>query len=266
MLKLPLYTRVLHEHRRGILGWTLGIIVLVVIQLAVYPTIRSSAAGWSTLTDQFPDAIKKIFRMDDYASERGYLTTELLSFTLPFIVMGLGCTWGARIATEDEEAGTADILLTLPLSRTDYVTTRLLAAVSVLIFAVTCFFLTLVLGTRLLGLSIPIHKYYSAAFSLFSIGILMLVIASSIGALTGKRTSALGISMATAIALFVLYSLGPLVRAIDRTTRFNPMQWTIGSRPLFNGTSFGYTVCVIALAMPFVFATYLFFARRDIGN
>lgn len=261
-----LIRRVLREHRRGIFGWTLGIVALVMIQLAVYPTIRSSAADWTQLTDQFPDAIKKIFRMDDYASERGYLTTELLSFTLPFIVMGLGCTWGARVATEDEDSGTADIMLALPLSRSEYISSRLIAASFVLLFAVICFFATLVIGTRILGLSIPINQYISATFSLFCIGGLMLIIAASIGAVTGKRTTALGISMAIAIALFVLYSLGPLVNIIDKTTKINPMQWTIGSRPLFDGTSVGYTACVVGLSLPFLLATYFYFNRRDISG
>lgn len=264
MFSPALILRVLREHRRGIIGWTLGIIALVCIQLGVYPTIRSSATDWSKLTDQFPDAIKKIFRMDDYASERGYLTTELLSFTLPFIVMGLGCTWGARLATEDEDMGTADIILSLPISRTRYITSRLISAFSVMVFSVSCFLITLLIGSRMLGLSIPISQYLSASFSLLSIGVLMMAIASAIGALSGKRTTALGVAMAIAIALFVLYSLGPLVKAIDKTTRFNPMQWTIGSRPLFVGTSLGYTACVMSLTVPFIVATYYFFRRRDI--
>ena len=266
MFNLPLILRGLREHQKGIFGWSLGIVALVVIQLAVYPTIRSSASDWSTLTEQLPDAIKKIFRLDDYSSERGYLTTELLSFTLPFVVMGLGSTWGARIATEDEETGTAEIILTLPISRQEYVSSRLIAAGSVLLFALLGFFLTLVIGTRLLSLSIPIHQYLSATFSLFCIGALMLGISASIGALTGKRTTALGITMAIAIALFVLYSLGPLVEVIDKTTPMNPMQWTIGSRPLFDGTSLGYTAAVVAVSIPFLIATFIFFNRRDLAR
>lgn len=266
MPNIALIRRVLKDHRKGILGWTFGIVVLVVIQLAVYPTIRSSAEDWSRLANQFPDAIKKIFRMDDYASERGYLTTELLSFTLPFIIMGLGSTWGARIATEEEDAGSADIILSLPISRIEYITSRLIAASSVMLFAIVCFLVAVLIGTRMLALAIPISQYFSAGFSLFCLGILMMVIAAAIGAYTSKRTTALGVTMAVAIALFVLYSLGPLVKAIDKTTRYNPLQWTVGSRPLFLGTSAGYTGCVIAVIIPFIFATYFFFSHRDIAS
>jgi len=266
MVCWPLVLRTLRSHRRGIFGWTLGILALVIIQLAVYPTIRSSATDWSNLADQFPEAFKKMFRMEDYASERGYLTTELLSFTLPFIIIGLGCTWGARLVTEDEESATADIMLSLPISRTMYVTSRFVAAATVMVFALSVFTVALLIGTRWLGMAIPVHQYLSAGFSLLCIGLLMMTLAAMLGAWIGKRSGALGISMAVAIALFVLYSLGPLVDFLDKTTPYNPMQWTIGSQPLFEGTSLGYTAAIIALIVPCVAATYVFFDRRDIAG
>lgn len=266
MICWPLVTRTITLHRKGIFGWTFGIIALVIIQLAVYPTIRSSASEWSSLADQFPEALREIFRIENYASERGYLSAELLSFTLPFIIIGLGCTWGARIATEEQDLATADIILSLPISRYSYITSRIVAAVGVMVFALAMFTITLLIGTRMLGMDIPVHQYFSAAFSLFSIGVVMLFIAAALGALTGKRTSGLGFSMAIAIALFVLYSLGPLVDFLDKTNPYNPMQWTIGSQPLTEGTSVGYTLAVVGLAVPFVVGVYYFFDRRDIAG
>ena len=266
MISGTLIKRVISEHKKGIFGWTLGIVALVAIQLGVYPTIRSSASDWSSLTDEFPDAIKEIFRMQDYASERGYLSTELLSFTVPFIVMGFGCTWGARVATEEEDTGTADIVLSLPLSRRHYIVSRILAAIYVMVGLMTAFSAAVLIGTRMLGFSIPISQYLSASFSLLSIGVLMMSVAVCVGSFTGKRTMALGLSMALAIALFVFYSLAPLVSFIDATTPFNPMQWTIGSQPLFNGTSLGYTASVVVTTVPLLLASVVFFERRDIAG
>jgi ABC-2 type transport system permease protein len=266
MVLKTLTFRSLQKHRRGIIGWTLGIILLVSIQLAVYPTIRSSSKDWTALINQFPESFRKILRMVDYASERGYLTTELLSFTLPFILISLGASWGARLVTEDEELGTSDIVLSLPIARWTYTLARFLAVFIVLVTEMGAFFITVVIGTRLLDLSIPVSQYLAATFSLFGIAFLIMNLAATIGAATGKRTSALGISMAVAIALFVLYSLAPLVDAIDATMRFNPMQWTIGSQPLFRGVSIGYTLCTYAASVPLILATFYFFERRDISN
>lgn len=266
MISRALMRRVLTEHRRGIFGWTLGIVAIVAIQLGVYPTIRSSASDWSALTNEFPDAIKEIFRLQDYASERGYLSTELLSFTVPFIVMGLGCTWGARVATEEEDMGTADLIFSLPISRRSYLASRISTAIIVLVGVMSVFSLSVLVGTRVLGFSIPIHQYFAASLSLFCLGFLMMSVAICIGAYTGKRTMALGLSMALAIALFVFYSLAPLVSFIDSISSANPMQWTIGAQPLFNGISLGYTASVFSVAIPLIVLSLVLFERRDIAG
>lgn len=264
MFLKPLFKKSLRDHARGISGWTFGIVAIVIIQLSVYPTVRDSSAGWSDVTDSFPEAFKEIFRITDYTSEVGYLSTELLSFLVPFIFIGMGCTWGARIATEDEEKGAADISLGLPISRSSYLLTRIMSSLTILLFAGFSFFITLVIGARILEMSISISRFAIASLCLTLLGILMLAIASTLGALTGKRSVALGVSMSIAIAMFLMYSLAPLVDFLDPTTTFNPMQWTIGSQPLAEGLSGGYTTATIVVTVVFFASSFQLFERRDI--
>lgn len=266
MRSSTLIYRVLHQHRRGIFGWTLGIVAIVAVQLGVYPTVRASASDWAKLTESLPDAIKQILRIEDYTSERGYLSAELMSFTVPFIVMGFGCSWGARVGTEEEEMGTSDLILSLPLSRRRYLVSRITASVLALGVLLSLFVLALVIGSRVLDFSIPLHAYASATLSLFLIGFLMMSIAVFLGAWKGKRTIALGVSMATAIAAFVLYSLGPLVSFIDATMPYNPMQWTIGSQPLFEGTNPWNVLWAGSIGLFFLAAAVASFEQRDLAG
>ena len=266
MLRRPLYLKSLRDHARGIAGWVGGIILIVVVQLSVYPTIRDSAEGWSQLTKQFPKALQEIFRMSDYGSERGYLSTELLSFIVPFIFIGLGCTWGARVTTEDEESGAADVALGLPISRHSYVATRMSAMLSVLLLAGVSFFCTLSVGARMLHMSISLSDFAVASLTLTAVAIFFASLATCFGALWGKRTMALGLAMSTAIALFILYSLAPLVDFLEPTTKVNPMQWTIGSQPLTNGFDPAYMFWTLALSVLFGALTFVLYQRRDIAS
>lgn len=261
-----LYNKAIRDHSRGMAGWILGVVALVVIQLAVYPTIRASSEGWSALTDSFPDAIKKVLRMTDYTTEVGYLSAELLSFVLPFIFIGLGCTWGSRLTTEDEEGGAADILFSLPVARSSLLFTRVLAATTVLAGTSFAFVLTLSIGARLLEMSISVSKFIATALVLFLLSFLMMSIAAILGAVTGKRSIALGISMSVAIATFVFYSLAPLVSAFESLLSFNPMQWTIGTNPLQSGLHIGYTMLIILLSGVLFTGTFEIFQRRDIAT
>ena len=266
MLRKPLYLKSLRDHSRGIAGWVGGIILIVVVQLSVYPTIRDSAEGWSKLTEQFPKALQEIFRMSDYGSERGYLSTELLSFIVPFIFIGLGCTWGARVTTEDEESGAADLALGLPISRNSYVATRIFAMLSVLLLAGISFFCTLSIGARLLDMTISLFDFAVASLTLTAVSIFFASLATFFGSLWGKRTIALGLAMATAIALFILYSLAPLVSFLEPATKVNPIQWTIGSQPLKNGFDPAYMFWTITMSVLFGSLTFVLYQRRDIAS
>ena len=263
-MRRALFVKSLRDHWRGILGWTLGTVALVAVQLSVYPTVRSSSGDWSELVDTFPEVFREIFRIQDYASEEGYLATELLSFVVPFLFMGLGASWGARVTTEDEEAGTADVLLALPVGRSTVLLTRLAAALSTVAAMAAAFVAALVVGTVVLDFSIPLDRYLAAGFVLTALGWLLASWATLLGALTGRRGASLGIAMGAAVAAFVLYSLAPLVEFLDSILFLNPLQWTLGSSPLTEGLHAGYVALTLGLGAVAAIAAVVVYRRRDI--
>lgn len=264
MILGPLLWKSLTDKVRSIASWTLGVIAIVTVQLSVYPTIRDSATEMGNIADAFPEAFQKIFRMQDYTSEVGYLNTELFSAVLPLIFLGVGMTWGARLTTEEEDEGTADLLFTLPFSRFRYTLTRFLAAVTVLLIVSVALVTTLLIGARILDFSVAVSTFVTGAWVLFLLGLLFGSAAAFLGALTGRRAFALGTTVTLAIGFFVLYSLAPLVDVIDATMPFNPLQWTIGTQPLLTGFDWGYSLIALGLTAAFTAATFVLFERRDI--
>lgn len=256
--------RELRMHLRSTIGWTMGVVAIVVIQLSVYPTVESSAGDWSRVIDEFPEPLREILRITDYTSEQGYLSAELMSFILPFVVMGFGARWGARVATQDEELGLADIILGLPLSRSGYLSARLGAAVLAVSIPVVAFMLSLVVGGRILEFSVPIERYMAGSVVLFGLGVMTMAIASAVGCVTGKRSAALGVSMALVVALFILYSLAPLVPAFESILPWNPMQWTLGSSPLINGISWSGLAWLVLVCCVLLVTSFISFGSRDV--
>lgn len=266
MFHSALLRKSLRDHVRGIVGWALGLVGIIVIQLSVYPTVRSSTEDWSKMTESFPEVFKKIFRMNDYTSEVGYLSTELLSFVIPFIFIGLGSSWGARLTSEEEESGTADILLSLPVSRRSVVFTRFMSATLVLVVVSAIMTVSLAVGGRLLDFSIALRYYLATAVVLFLLGWMSMALAAAVGALTGHRGVALGAALSTSLLAFVLYSLAPLVGFLDAINPGNPFQWTIGSAPLQSGVSAGYCTLALVVSLIGIIVTFVVFERRDIPS
>lgn len=237
---------------------------MVGIQLSVYPTVRSSAAGLSTFLDNYPEALKQIFRMEDYTSGPGFLSTELFSMMLPLIFISIGASWGANASAQEEERRTADILLTLPISRVKILTIKIMtAALSQLLLAgVTV--LSLAIGIRFVDLSLGTSKIIAGALTGALLGLLFNAVATFLGAAWGKRSIALGGAIGLAIAGFLFFSLAPLVDTFERITPINPFQWTLGTRPLYEGIDFGYTAISLVLTLALYAASLVVFKRRDI--
>jgi len=262
----PLLVKSVRDKRKGILAWCLGTVGIIAVQMSVYPTIRDSSADWSSLIETFPEAFQKIFRMSDYTSPAGYFSTELYSLVLPLIFITLGTTWGARLTCEDEEAGTADILYTLPVTRDAVMATRLLAAGAVLGIVAVVTTVAMWVGSLILDLDLAVGRLLASTGMLLMLGFFFLAMAGMLGAMRGHRSVALGISLSFAIGAFVLYSLAPLVSVIDTINPWNPLQWTIGQQTLFDGLSLGYSAATLACAAAMTVAGFRFFRRRDIAG
>jgi len=261
---MVLLLKTARDHWRGYLIWTLGLVAMVVIQLSVYPTIRKSAAGLASFLDNYPEALRQIFRMEDYTSGPGYLSTELFSMMLPLIFISIGASWGSNASAQEEERRTADILLTLPISRIRILGTKIITAVLAQVLLAVVLVVTLVIGIRFVDLPLATSKIIAGALTGALLGILFNSVATFMGAAWGKKSIALGGAIGLAIAGFLFYSLAPLVNTFERITPINPFQWTLGSRPLFEGIDLGYTVLSLLVSSALYFAALFVFKRRDI--
>lgn len=264
MLLEPIVGKSVRDRWRSLLAWCLGIVALVTVQMSVYPTVRDTSADWEGFADSFPEAFRKIFRMEDYTSPAGYLSTELLSFVVPFIFMTLGATWGARSAAEEEEGGTADVVFSLPIERRDYVVTRWVVGTAVVLLAAVVFGVSLVVGAALLDMDIAISRFANASLMVFLTGMSSYALAAVVGTRTGKRSVGLGTTMVLLIAGFVFYSLAPLVDVFDAINPFNPLQWMLGTQPLTTGVDLGYVALLTAGSVAALLTCVRLFERRDI--
>ncbi len=264
MLLEALVTKSLRDRWKSIVVWNLGVVALVAVQMSVYPTVRDTSADWEGFTETFPEAFREMFRMEDYTSPAGYLSTELLSFVIPFIFMTLGATWGARSTSEEEEGGTADILLSLPIRRRDIVITRWFTGLLVIAEVTVAFGLSLVIGAELLDMNIGTSHFVNASLMTFLTGASSHSLSAIVGTRTGKRAIGLGVTMAVLITGFVLYSLAPLVDFLDTINPYNPLQWMLGTRPLTTGVDPGYVALLAAVAFLGLLVSIRSFDNRDI--
>jgi ABC-2 type transport system permease protein len=254
------------DHWRAICAWIVGLIGIAIVQLSVYPSVRDTAGSTMDFVNAFPEAFKAMFRISDYTSPAGYLSVELFSLLVPLVFIAVGASWGAAATAGEEESGTADLLLTLPLPRSRIILAKMVATAGLLLVMAIILILTLVIGGRLLDMNLPTDHLIAATIASALLGLVFAGLGYLIGAWTGRRAAALGASIALAIGGYLLFSLAPLADALERTLPYNPFQWSIGSDALLNGWNLDYLLRLVAACAVLLTASVLAFQRRDIGT
>ncbi|NCV96367.1 MAG: hypothetical protein EBW33_06540, partial [Actinobacteria bacterium] len=179
---IALYVKTWRDHWRTLLAWSLTLIALISIQMSIYPSISENKEALQGFLESYPEAIRKIFRMQDYTSGPGFLSTELYSMMIPLVLIAVGGTWGAAATAEEEDEGTADLLLTLPISRSRILISKMFAAISVVIVLAFLGLLNVIVLRGVVDMEIETAKLLAGTISSIAIGLFFTGVAFLIGA------------------------------------------------------------------------------------
>lgn len=263
-MMVSLILKTWRDHWKSLLSWAGVIVAMTSIQLSVYPSIVKTGDAAKQFIDAYPEAFKKIFRMEDYTSGPGFLSTELFSLMLPLVLIAVGATWGASATAEEEEKGTADLLFTLPISRLKVLASKMIATFSVLIFLGVVIYVNLYIGSGIVDLKVNFNYILAAILSSIALGLFFSGLGFLIGSITGKKGVSLGSASAIGLLSFVFYSLAPLVDNFDFLNPINPFEWAIGGNILFDGPDWtGFSKLMLGSLVLYITAA-LVFKNKDI--
>ena len=263
---LPLLLKTWRDHWRGFLAWAIGLALITAVQLWVYPSIRDSATSTSQMLDAFPEEMRQIFDMSAYTTGAGFLNVELFSIVVPLVFIAVGATWGAGATADEEEKGTADLLLTLPVSWASVLVTKMVATVTALLLLAGLLALTIVVGAAIIDMGVETSGIVSACLMVTLLGILFAGVGFLVGAVTGRRGIATGATIGLALAGFIAYSLASLVDFFENIGPANPFEWALGFNPIANGIDVGYALRLLLVSTLLFVGAVLVFRRRDIRS
>lgn len=259
------FERTLDEQRRALVGWVLGLAGLGLVMLGMYPSIRGNH-DFAKLLEAYPQALRTLFGLADYTSGPGYLRAEIFSLTGPLLFVIFAVLWGTDLTAGEEERHTVDILLANPVSRGRVVVEKWAAMVVGVALTAVSLGVVLVLGGPLAKLHVGLAALSSALVSTAALTALFGTLGLAIGAATGHRGLARGLTALAAVGAYLLSSLPELVTWLRPIRPLSPWYHALGVDPLATGYRPLHLAVVLGLTAAFLVVAIVSFDRRDLAT
>lgn len=256
------FTKSLRDQRWALLGWSIGVVLLVVMESFVWPTLRDMP-NIDELMAGYPDAMKEMFNLEAMTTAIGFMNAELFTLVLPMLFIIFGVSRGARMVAGEEESGTLEFLLVTRVSPTAFVLQKAAALAAAVSALGVVLFLTLWASSAAFGMGISPVDVATGSLTMVLLGVEFGFLALAVGAATGRRGVALGVAGSAAVASYVLYAIALIVDSVEPWGPVSPFTQALSDGPLGAGPPLTTGWIVLAAAV-FVAASLPVFERRDL--
>lgn len=245
-------------------SWIISTVLIVVVTAAFYPSMTDLG---SSLDDSGAamNALMGLGEGIDPSSPLGYLWIGLYANVYPWMLMSLGASLGCAAIAGDEDTGSLEYLLANAVTRTTVLFARFAAVVTVLLIVTFVSALSLVVtmplfeltdetvltsadGSTVTAPGATVGDVAAGTLAAFAIALGLTGIAFLVGAVTGRKSIAVGVAAGVGVGGYVLYTLSSMTTSLDAIVWLSPWRWYVGDAMLINGLS-------SAVLLPFATAT-----------
>jgi len=258
----------LHElkaYRKSTITWTFTLVGLIILLLSMFPAISEEAETFKKLMEGFPEGIRLALGLavENIGSILGFYSYIFLYVSLFGAIQAM--ILGVSILSKEVREKTADFLLTKPVTRTQIVTSKLMAAFTSLLITNVFY-----LGAATMMVSLVETKEYSTkiflllSLTLFFLQLIFLALGIIVSIAVPKIKSVLSISLGTVFAFFII---GALVSTTgdDALRYLTPFKYFDFAYIMQNSSyESSFMMVGIAFIVIAITASYLIYSKRDI--
>ncbi|MDH3706090.1 MAG: ABC transporter permease subunit [Acidimicrobiia bacterium] len=250
------------DRRRVRSWWALGMLAYAAMILAVWPSLEGSDS-FADVAQDYPDAIKALFggseAFDAITTPAGFINTYIFSFMLPLLMMALASAAGASLLAGEDEDGRLQLLLAQPVARTAAVLAKAAVVIAEVVLVVAVVVVLIAVFGPLVDLDVGLGGLTAAGLGSALFGGLHGGIALLAGALTGRRSTAMGVAIVVGVGGYLLSSLAELASWLEPFRFVSPMYHAVAGDPVSNGVPVtNYVVLAVAVAAVIIAAVAVF--------
>jgi ABC-2 type transport system permease protein len=253
----------LRAHRNGVIGWTLGLGLWGLLATVLFPSIGEQFGGM-----EFPEFYEAFGPIGAIGELSGFLSLEIFSFAVPIALGIYALVLGTGALAGEEDDGTLELLMALPLPRWKLVLVKALSIALSLAAVAVGLCLSIWVGTQV------IRDQIQVAVGAGDLAMVMLqswllvaalaMISLFLGAYLPNRRHA---AMVAGSVLAASYLLDSLAQITDDLDPFRPLSLNhyYNTRELMtSGLAWQDAAVLVGVAAVFLALALLAFERRNI--
>ncbi|MEV4569029.1 ABC transporter permease subunit [Nonomuraea sp. NPDC049419] len=259
--------RSLREHRRPLLWWTLGISAFIALYVAVYGAVRANPDTYGpAMLNKFPGPLRDLMGgMPDITSGAGYLQTVVYQLFVPMLFIACATLLANRALAGPEEAGTLELVVTLPVDRRRLVLDKFLALAVALVVVAAVTLLVAVAMSALVRTGVPFDRILAAQVGVLLLALFFGALALAVGAVAGRRAAASSAVGVWAVLGYAVVTVGRSWDAVAWLRWLSPFHYYADGRPLYEGLPVTDYLVLAGATAVLALTAVLAFDRRDVG-
>jgi ABC-2 type transport system permease protein len=260
-----LFRYALSRLRGQVLGWGLMLLLLGALSVARYNIMRENKESIQKVLQGSAGKLIALFGDPDPAkmfSPAGFLSLTFFTF-LPLVLGVFAVLAGSGLIAADEEAGTLDLVLAHPVSRTSLFLGRLLAFVAATVAILALSWVGLVAAMSRVALPVSAGALVLPFLSLLALLLLFGTLALLLSLVLPSRRMAAMTAGGVLLASYFLTTLERLDKDMESVARLSPTHY-YQSGDAIDGLDAGSFVGLLAVAGLFTVVAWWRFERRDV--
>ena len=260
---LPLFRRSILDGWRGLVGWTIGILITLFLYLPLYPSF-GGGGQMQQIVDTLPPELVKSLNYDQIASGPGYAQATFFGL-IGFVLVTIAAVgWGTDAIANDEENGQLELTLAHGVTRGQVFAERTAAVLVKLAWLALVSVAVVAMLNEPAELGIEFPNLVATATAFFGLVSLAAAAAIAVGGLTGRRSWSVSAGAGVAVYGYALNALGNQSDDLAWLHDWSPYSWAYGESPMQNGWNgmiwLNYAVIAVLLLLG-----WLVFRRRDVA-
>ncbi|REK71812.1 ABC transporter permease subunit [Paenibacillus paeoniae] len=261
---MNLYGREMRAHRKSLLIWIAGIIVMLTIGMGEYTSMEESGNAMNALLADMPKALKALMGIGelDIGTPLGYYGVLFLYLLLMAAIHA--SMLGAAILSKEERDKTAEFLLAKPLSRRRLLVYKLLAALTnVVIFNVVMLVSSLlVVGAYGQG-ETTAPAIVFLLMGMLLVQVVFLTVGMAIAGAGRQPKRAVAFSASAMLLTFLLSMAIEISGHIDYLRFLTPFQYVDAAVVMDTGIEASYTLLSLGISALSLIILFVGYNRRD---